>query len=64
MFSEGLTIGIIVFVTIALILYDIVVAFFEPRGDTITQVIQKYSQKYPVIPFVFGFLMGHFYGDF
>lgn len=63
-FSENLTIGVIIAVTVALILFDIVVAVFKPAGDTITQVIQKYSMKYPVIPFAFGFLMGHFYGDF
>lgn len=58
------TIVIIVFITIALILYDIYAAVDGEEGNTITQVIQKYSLKYPVIPFAFGFLMGHFFGDF
>ena len=62
--SEQLTITIIVAVVVLVILFDIVAAATKPDGDTITQVIQKYSQRYPIIPFAFGLLAGHLYGDF
>lgn len=55
---------IILVVTVGLIAYDIYAAANKKDGDTITQVILKWSTKYPVVPFVFGFLMGHFFGDF
>lgn len=58
-----MTILIIVGVTVALIIYDIAIAYTK-KDRTITQVIQKYSKEYPAIPFALGFLMGHFFADF
>ena len=58
-----MTVLIIVGVTVALIIYDIIIAYTK-KDRTITQVLQKYSRQYPIIPFGFGLLFGHLFGDF
>ena len=58
-----ITLAVIIGATVALIAYDIWAAW-DDEQPTITQAIQKYSRQYPVIPFAFGFLMGHLFGDF
>lgn len=66
---ESITTFFVVAVTVMVILFDILIAALQQwlgggERATITAVIIKYSRKYPVIPFAFGFLMGHFFGDF
>lgn len=59
--SRKITIGIILGVTAILIGWDIFVAVNPPQGDTISEIIQEFATKHPVIPFAFGVLMGHFF---
>lgn len=42
---------------------DIVLAITRGKDATISVVITKWSKQYPAIPFAFGFLMGHFFGQ-
>lgn len=52
---------IILAVTAALIIWDIVLAIRPPAEDTISEVIRKHAHKYPLIPFAFGVIMGHWW---
>ena len=40
-------------------LYDIVASFY--KGATISEVIRKWSYENPVVPFVIGFVCGHWF---
>lgn len=44
-----------------LIAYDFYAFRTRGKGDTISEVILSYSLRHPVIPFIFGVLMGHFF---
>lgn len=48
-------------VTTAVIVWDILLATMPPKGDTISETIQRFGHKHPIIPFAFGVLMGHFF---
>jgi hypothetical protein len=52
---------IIVGVIAALIVYDIVVIRRSGVEASISDIILDASLKHPYIPFLFGFLMGHFF---
>jgi hypothetical protein len=41
--------------------YDIVVAVSLGPSATLSAVLYKLSQRYPVIPFVIGFVLGHIF---
>lgn len=41
--------------------WDIYVAISPPENDTISEIIQEYAFKHPIIPFIFGVLIGHFF---
>ena len=41
--------------------WDLYVYFYGENADMISNVIWKVSASHPVVPFLFGFLMGHFF---
>jgi hypothetical protein len=54
-----------IFIVLSIIIilgFDIFLVLKYGKDKTITHVIIKYSKLWPIIPFAFGFLMGHFYG--
>lgn len=53
---------IIIVVTVLILLWDLYLYRDKIEGNTISQVIIKYSYKYPMIPFVVGVLIGHWWG--
>lgn len=52
---------VIVAVTAALIVYDIVVAATPPGGDTLSEVIRDFARNWFFIPLTAGVLMGHWF---
>jgi len=57
----ALTIDILMAVVIGLSLYDIWVGRTGGADATISWVLWKGAQKWPTIPFAFGYLMGHLF---
>ena len=54
---------LILIVGIVLVLiWDAYLYADKTEGNSITQVVIKRSKQLPIIPFLLGFLMGHFYG--
>ncbi len=56
-----LTIVVMICAVVVLGLYDIYAAAYGGGEGTISVVIWDYAQDYPMIPFVMGVLMGHFF---
>jgi len=54
----------IIFITwlAILLIWDLYLYLDSKPRNSITQVTIDYSKKYPIIPFLWGFLIGHFYG--
>lgn len=48
--------------TLAILIFDAFLYSDNVERNSITQVTIDYSKKYPLIPFLWGFLIGHFYG--
>lgn len=46
---------------LGLIVYEIVALNTPVDGDTISEIIWHISKRYPVVPFVGGFVAGHFW---
>jgi hypothetical protein len=46
---------------ICLLIYEIYAITTSWKGDTISEMIWEISLRKPIIPFAFGFLMGHFF---
>ncbi|OAI39588.1 hypothetical protein AYO40_01100 [Planctomycetaceae bacterium SCGC AG-212-D15] len=40
-------------------IYDIYAVLFLPCGHTVSKLFLEMSQKYPIIPFALGVLIGH-----
>ena len=55
------TIIVIVSAVLALIGYDVYALSVNGTEASISYTIVAWSYKYPILPFVFGFLMGHFF---
>jgi hypothetical protein len=55
--TDIFTVGIV----LAIAIYDIYVLWKDGVKSTISVRILNWSIKYPVIPFVFGFVMGHLF---
>lgn len=47
--------------TAALIGYDVYAVLCLPPGSTISEVLLGAALHYPIVPFAFGFLMGHLF---
>jgi hypothetical protein len=47
----------------AVLLYELVALNNAVDEDTITAIIRKNTEKHPMIPFVAGVIMGHFFWD-
>lgn len=43
-----------------LVIYEAITLFNKSSGDTISEIIW-YLSKRPLVPFLFGLLMGHFF---
>lgn len=52
---------ILLFVTVFLIVWDIIVYVKVGSPATISVVILNWSKEYPVLPFAFGVLCGHLF---
>jgi len=59
----NLTIAVIVAVSFGLAAYDVWVDATAGGGATISWIIWTAAQRWPTIPFGFGYLMGHFFGQ-
>lgn len=53
---------VIIVITVLILVWDGYLYADKKDGNSITQVVIKWSTKIPFIPFVFGFLMGHLFG--
>jgi hypothetical protein len=54
----------VIFATVILVGgYDLVAEYFGGNNSTISVIITYASSKIPAIPFAFGFLMGHWFGQ-
>ena len=60
---KKITIVVIIAAIVILGGFDVVIAYLGGKESTISLVITDYSHKWPVIPFAFGFLMGHFFAQ-
>jgi hypothetical protein len=57
-----LTIVFIIAVTLVILAYDVYALYRSKKTEyTISYIIAKASLKNPIIPFVFGVLMGHWF---
>lgn len=41
--------------------YEVLAMSTHHPGDTISEIIWRISQNRPIVPFLFGLLMGHFF---
>ena len=41
--------------------YDIYAAYFLPTGSTVSAVLQEWAIKFPAMPLVIGFVLGHLF---
>ena len=57
----NLTITVLVSVAVLLLMYDIFVIARYGVKQSISYVVYSLSRQYPIIPFAFGFLMGHLF---
>ena len=48
-------------VCILMLVYEGYALFTPAEGDTISEIIWHYARGYPILPFAFGVLMGHFF---
>lgn len=46
---------------VGLVTYEIYAAVSDRSGDTISELIWRFTLNHPLIPFLFGVLMGHFF---
>jgi ABC-type uncharacterized transport system YnjBCD permease subunit len=58
-----LTQWIIVITVSVVAVIDIGLALSGGKNATISVQITQWSKQYPIIPFAFGVLMGHFFGQ-
>lgn len=47
---------------VCVLIWDVFLYTDKTEGNSITQITIKRSKEYPIIPFLLGFLIGHFYG--
>lgn len=60
---SSLTVGIIIsIVTVAALVWDVFLYTDKIDRNSISQVFIDASKKWPIIAFLWGFLMGHLYG--
>lgn len=55
------TFYILLGITVLLIIWDLYVANTATPGDTISELVLGYAREHPVVPFIFGVIMGHFF---
>jgi len=44
-----------------LLVYEAITILNQVPGDTISEIVWRETSKRPLIPFIFGLLMGHFF---
>ena len=59
--TKTVTIAICVGTTIALVAWDLYVGTNSITGDTISEVFWSVASQHPVVPFLFGLVMGHLF---
>lgn len=58
----GMTQTFILVITAIVILYDIWAYFCLPEGNTVSEVMTGWSEKLPLVAFLWGALMMHWFG--
>ncbi len=56
-----ITTWVMVFGVLVWGVWDIYVAANDVEGDTISEKVRKWSAKSPLLPFLLGLLIGHWY---
>lgn len=41
--------------------YELYALVTPAEGDTISEIVWHFARRYPILPFAFGVLMGHFF---
>lgn len=59
--TQAQTAAVLVGVTALLVVWDVALALDSTRRNTISQAIADYDKRYPIIRFLFGVLMGHWF---
>jgi hypothetical protein len=58
---RNVTIALMVLAFFLIALYDVIALLAGGTETTISAVIISWSKVYPILPFAFGVLMGHFF---
>jgi len=58
---KAITITLLLSAFVVLVGWDIYLYYNAPVSDMITGVIWNTAREHPVLPFVFGFVMGHLF---
>ncbi len=62
MSDRGWTVVILLAVVALVGAWDVYVAFFNrEKDDTVSEVVRELARRHPLVPFLFGLLMGHFF---
>lgn len=61
--TRTITIGVILVSVVFLGGWDLIAVIFGGEPATISSIIQSSAHRWPVIPFLFGVLMGHFFAS-
>lgn len=59
MFTRDLTIWILVVAILLAVLYNVAAGMWWNPGGTISETFQFVAQRYPLLPFLLGLLLGH-----
>jgi hypothetical protein len=59
--NKTIVMWILIALTMILVIYDAWACADKAKRDTISKIVTKSSEKYLVIPFLLGLLMGHFF---
>jgi len=59
--TKLITIGVIAVVTALLIGYDIYILIEPTPGDTLSEVFLAWGERYPIVPWLWGGLVGHLF---
>jgi len=58
---QTISAALIATVTLGLAAYDVLPALSDADGDTISQVLRRWSRDWPILAYLWGVLAGHFF---
>lgn len=61
MSPRAITTWLMLSVTAVLLAWDVVAATNSTRGDTISEQLTAAAHRWPILPFLFGMLIGHWF---